>query len=229
MVVVTSTRTLYPCTSLCKPISPSLLYLRQICGNPRRANGTRAIGPRGVWPIKSYMENRDSISGFANKVIGSLPVVGLVARIFSDEGGVGGDIIDFAEFRRRVGKKSSIVDSRAFYEFQDRRGRRRAKLNTSTPSIPMEIRMEKALEAIYVCCFGKDLIEKEDERLLQTMLGVVFPSVKQSQIQMMISDLAKKVAEGGNEVTFLEAKPLPKEAAELQMKDLQFLRQNSET
>lgn len=106
---------------------------------------------------------------------------------------------------------------------------RRAKLNASAPSIPMEVRVEKALEAIYVCCFGKDPIEEEDEQLLQTMLGVVFQSVKQSQIQTMIRDLIKKVAEGGSEVTFVEAKPLPKEAAELQMKDLQFLRQNSET
>lgn len=69
------------------------------------------------------MEKPNSVSNFANKVIGSLPVVGLIARIFSDEGGVGGDIIDFAEFRRRVGKKCTITDSRAFYEFQDRRGR----------------------------------------------------------------------------------------------------------
>ena len=69
------------------------------------------------------MEDSDTLSGLANKVIGSLPVIGLVARIFSDEGGVGSDIIDFAEFRRRVGKKCSINDSRAFYEFQDRHGR----------------------------------------------------------------------------------------------------------
>lgn len=69
------------------------------------------------------MDESNTLSGFANKVIGALPVVGLVARIFSDEGGVGGDTIDFAEFRRRVGKKCSINDSRAFYEFKDRRGR----------------------------------------------------------------------------------------------------------
>ncbi|KAK8711052.1 hypothetical protein V6N13_146354 [Hibiscus sabdariffa] len=67
------------------------------------------------------MDNPNSVSGFANKVIGSLPIIGLVARILSDEGG--GDIIDFAEFRRRVGKKCTVTDSRAFYEFQERRGR----------------------------------------------------------------------------------------------------------
>lgn len=69
------------------------------------------------------MEDSNSVSGFASKVIGSLPVIGLVARIFSDEGGVGGDIIDFAEFRRRVGNKCSVNDSMAFFEFQDRRGK----------------------------------------------------------------------------------------------------------
>lgn len=73
--------------------------------------------------MKAYIENQNSISNFANKVIGSLPVIGLFARILSDEGGVGGDIIDFAEFRRRVGNKCSINDSKAFYDFQERRGR----------------------------------------------------------------------------------------------------------
>lgn len=73
--------------------------------------------------VKAYMENSNSISSFATRVIGALPVIGLVARILADEGGVGGDVIDFAEFRRRVGKNCSISDSRAFVEFQDRRGR----------------------------------------------------------------------------------------------------------
>lgn len=68
------------------------------------------------------MEESKSISGFANKVIGALPLVGLVARIFSDVGGVGGDVIDFAEFRRRVGNNASVNDSRAFFDFQERRG-----------------------------------------------------------------------------------------------------------
>ncbi|KAJ8775167.1 hypothetical protein K2173_020171 [Erythroxylum novogranatense] len=79
----------------------------------------------GFLSVEAYMEeNPNSISSFANKVIGSLPVIGLVAGILSDEGGVGGDGIDFAEFRRRVGKNCNVTDSRAFYEFQDRRGRR---------------------------------------------------------------------------------------------------------
>lgn len=230
------------------------------------------------------MEDNNSLSSLANRVIGSLPIIGLAARIFNDEGGLGGDIIDFAEFRRRVGKKCSINDSRAFYEFQDRRGRagdplyvllccwlaavgagllkseeilegvarlrisndiefeeqnfiaimneareRRSKLRAASPTIPMEIRAEKALEAIYVCCFGKDPIEEEDERLLQIILLAVFPSVQKPEIERIVKDKSKKVAEGGEDNNYPEPKALSKEAVQLQMKDLQFLKQNSET
>lgn len=230
------------------------------------------------------MEDTNSVSGFARKVIGSLPVVGLVARILSDEGGLGGDTIDFAEFRRRVGKKCSVTDSRAFYEFKDRRGRsgdplyvllscwlaavgagllkseeilegvarlrlsndiefeeenfismmneakeKRAKLNVPTPTVSMEVRAEKAVEAIYVCCFGKDPIEEEDERLLCVMLNAVFPSVGQQEMTRIVKEKARKVAEGSEEDQVPEPKPLSKEAVQLQMKDLQFLKQNSET
>jgi hypothetical protein len=73
--------------------------------------------------IKAYMENPNSFSNIANKVIGALPVVGLLARIMSDEGGVGNDLIDFAEFRRRVGKNCTANDSTSFYQFQARRGK----------------------------------------------------------------------------------------------------------
>lgn len=216
-------------------------------------------------------------------MIGSLPVVGLIARLVNDEGGLGEDIIDFAEFRRRVGNKCTITDSRAFYEFQDRRGRagdplyvllccwlaavgagllkseeilegvarlrisndtefeeqnfiakmteakeRRAKLKAPAPTIPMELRVEKALDGIYVCCFERDPIEEEDEKLLIVMLNAVFPTVERSEIERIIKDKAKKVAEGGvNEEFSTKAKPLSKEAIQLQMKDLQFLKQNS--
>ncbi|XP_052117808.1 photosystem I assembly factor PSA3, chloroplastic [Arachis duranensis] len=108
-------------------------------------------------------------------------------------------------------------------------GCRRAKLKAAPPAIPMEIRVEKALDATYVCCFGKDPIEEEDETLLITMLSAVFPSVQQQEIQQMVREKALRVAEGGGDDYVLEAKPLSKEAVELQMKDLQFLRQNSET
>lgn len=106
---------------------------------------------------------------------------------------------------------------------------RRARLKAAPPSIPMEIRAEKALDAIYVCCFGRDPIEDEDERLLIIMLSSVFPSVKQPEMQRMIKDKRKRVEEGVEEEFVSQEKPLPKEAVELQMKDLQFLQQNKDT
>ncbi|KAK4385070.1 Photosystem I assembly factor PSA3, chloroplastic [Sesamum angolense] len=193
-----------------------------------------------------------------------------------------GDIIDFAEFRRRVGKKCSVNDSRAFFEFQERRGKpgdplyvllccwlaavgagllkseeilegvgrlrisddiefeeenfiammndsreRRAKLRAPVPTIPMEIRAEKALEAIHVCCFGRDLIEEEDKELLSVILNAVFPAVGMPVIERIVKEKAKRVAEGTDEIKIPEPKPLPKEAVQLQMKDLQFLREGN--
>ena len=93
----------------------------------------------------------------------------------------------------------------------------------------MEIRAEKALEAIYVCCFGRDPIEEEDERLLQIILGAVFPSVQKAEIERILKEKSKRVAEGGEDNNYPEPKPLSKEAVQLQMKDLQFLRQNSDS
>lgn len=106
---------------------------------------------------------------------------------------------------------------------------RRAKLKAATPIIPLEIRIEKALEGIYLCCFGKDPIEEEDERLLNVMLKAVYPSVEQSEIQRIVKDKAQKVGEGSDEGSVREPKPLSKEAVNMQMKDLQFLQQNRET
>ena len=105
---------------------------------------------------------------------------------------------------------------------------KRAKTKTAAPDIPMEVRAEKALEAIYVCCYGKDIIEEEDERLLNVMLSSVFQSVEQREIQRIVAEKARKVADGSDEVNIQEPKPLPKEAVKLQMKDLQFLQQNRE-
>ncbi|KAL2495385.1 hypothetical protein Fot_39142 [Forsythia ovata] len=105
---------------------------------------------------------------------------------------------------------------------------KRAKLRAPVPSIPMEVRAEKALEAIYVCCFRRDLLEEEDERLLSIILNAVFPTVGQPQIESIINEKAKKVAEGTDEIKIPEPMPLSKVAVQMQMKDLQFLRQGDE-
>ncbi|KAM3363961.1 photosystem I assembly factor PSA3, chloroplastic [Capsicum galapagoense] len=271
----------------CNSISPSLVYFRRFYTFPSTRNNNNKLlsnsSNGAVLVVKAYMdETTNPISSFANKVIGSLPVFGLIARIVNEEGGVGGDFIDFAEFRRRIGNKCSINDSRAFYEFRDRRGRtgdplyvllccwlaavgagllkseeilegvarlslandiefeeqnfialmneareKRAKLGAPTPKIPMEIRAEKALDAVHVCCFGRDLIEEEDEKLLSTMLNAVFPTVGQQKVESIVKEKAKRVADGTEEIKYTEPKQLSKEAVQMQMKDLEFLKQNS--
>ncbi|KAF3334730.1 hypothetical protein FCM35_KLT21334 [Carex littledalei] len=254
---------------------------------PRLSSSSRIVSssrhPRRTIKILAYMErNPNSPAAIASKLIGALPVVGLFARIFSDEGGVGGDILDFAEFRRRVGKKCGITDSQALYEFKERRGRagdpfyvllccwlaavgagllkteeiyegvarlrisndiefeeetflammntakeKRAKSKNPVPQIPMEIRAEKALEAIYVCCYGKDPIEEEDERLLCTILNAVFPTVGRKEIERIVTSLARKVAAGDS--NFPGQKKVSKENMQRQLKDLKFLQQKGKS
>ncbi|KAJ9564159.1 hypothetical protein OSB04_000125 [Centaurea solstitialis] len=289
MVVITSISTTtihhhhhHHTTHIYNPTTTSLLHFLHFCKPRTKSNGCKSAN--GIVVVKSYMEDSNTISGFANRVIGALPVIGLVARILTDTGGVGGDFIDFAEFRRRVGKNSSVNDSRAFIDFQDRHGRagdplyvlmccwlaalgagllkseeilegvarlrlsndiefeeetfiammneareKRAKLNIPMTPVPMEARAEKALDAIYVCCFGRDPFEEEDERQLRIMLKVVFPSVPQPEIDRIVKAKAQRVAEGGEEERYPEPKALSKEAVQLQMKDLQFLQQNNDT
>nr|GMC89948.1 photosystem I assembly factor PSA3, chloroplastic [Ipomoea batatas] len=262
----------------CNSFLPRRLY--RLRGIARPSTGSNAV----AFQVKAYMDESNSISGFANKVIGSLPVIGLLARITSNEGGVGGDIIDFAEFRRRVGNKCSVNDSRAYYDFQDRRGRsgdplyvllccwlaavgagllkseeilegvarlrisndieleeqnfmammneareKRAKLRAPAPSIPMEIRAEKALDAIYVCCYGEGPLEDEDQRLLCILLGAVFPTVNKAEIDRIVKEKAKRIADGTDELQFPMPKPLSKEAVQAQLKDLEFLKQQRQT
>lgn len=84
--------------------------------------------------------------------------------------------------------------------------------------------MEKALEAIYVCCFGKDPIEEEDQRLLCIMLNAVFPSLGKSEIDRIVGSMAKQIA-AGERTSYPEQKPLSQEAVQRQMKDLELLKQ----
>lgn len=95
------------------------------------------------------------------------------------------------------------------------------------PETPMEIRVEKALDAIYVCCFGNDTIEEEDEGLLCIMLNSVFPSVGKPDLHRIVSSMVKEIA-AGERTNYPEPKSLSKEAIERQKKDLEFLQQNRE-
>ncbi|KAG0456133.1 hypothetical protein HPP92_023921 [Vanilla planifolia] len=103
---------------------------------------------------------------------------------------------------------------------------KRAKLRSAAPEIPMEVRVEKAVEAIYVCCFGKDPIEEEDAKLLCVMLNAVFPSVGRAEIEERVNSIAAQIAEG-QRPSFSELKPLSKEAMQRQMNELELLNQRS--
>ncbi|KAH0865062.1 hypothetical protein HID58_082273 [Brassica napus] len=256
-------------------ISPSFFHLRlRIPATSPASSRLIKHGDGGggiALSIRAYIEKPNSISSFANTVIGSLPVVGLLARILSDEGGVGRDLVDFAEFRKRVGNKcapnnnageplyvllccwvaavgAGLLKSEEILEgvtrvsisndleFEEQNfialmteaRQRRAKLNVAAPTIPMELRVEKTLEGIYACCFRRGVIEEEDEQLLLVMLTAVFPSVEKSEIERIIKEKAMRVAEGGEEENLMaEPKRLPKEAIQMQMKDLEFLQQQN--
>lgn len=99
-------------------------------------------------------------------------------------------------------------------------------MGAPAPTIPMEFRAEKALEAIHVCCYGRDLIDEEDEKLLSTMLNAVFPTVGRQKVEIIVKEKAKRMADGTEEIKY-EPKQLSKEAVQMQMKDLEFLKQNS--
>ncbi|KAF6161080.1 hypothetical protein GIB67_007721 [Kingdonia uniflora] len=69
---------------------------------------------------------------------------------------------------------------------------RRAKLKVAAPDMTMELRTEK------------DPIEEDDKRVLRVMLRAVFPTVRQSEMDRIVSEKANKVAEGGEEDRYQE-------------------------
>ncbi|KAL3676784.1 hypothetical protein R1sor_026732 [Riccia sorocarpa] len=196
---------------------------------------------RSAGVARSYMENKNPLFQFLNKVQGSLPIVSLVARILNPEGGIGNDRIRLDEFITRVERRSSRDAARAFYEFSERHGKvaksqfvllwcwaaavgagllrsddlimgarrlrvsfdsayevenfevmmdealkKREKSGSPVPDVPIELRAEKALEAILQCCTGSEVVEEEDAPLLETILKNVFPTADAGQIGIAI-------------------------------------------
>ncbi|CAI5533822.1 unnamed protein product [Closterium sp. Naga37s-1] len=75
--------------------------------------------------VRAYAEppKQGAIGNFFARLTGALPVVGLVSRIASDEGGVGTDRIHYAEFCRRVEKRLPQGAWMAVREFEARFGK----------------------------------------------------------------------------------------------------------
>ena len=83
--------------------------------------------PPSVLPLScvAYMEpaKAGAFGAFLHRLQGSLPIVGLIARLASDEGGVGDDRLRFQEFCSRVDKRLSQDGRGVFQEFERRFGR----------------------------------------------------------------------------------------------------------
>ena len=60
---------------------------------------------------------------FFKNVQSSLPIVGLLSRLISDEGGVGSDHLRLPEFRRKVEKLSTSEAAMAYSALEQRYGK----------------------------------------------------------------------------------------------------------
>ncbi|KAH9322402.1 hypothetical protein KI387_017041 [Taxus chinensis] len=114
----------------------------------------------GRTTIRAYIEKPNPVKDFAEKIIGSLPIVGLLYRLINAEGGVGGDRIQLPEFCKRVENKCTQQDSRAFYDFKERHGK------TGNPRF--------VLLWCWVAAIGAGLVKSEDILLGAVRLRVSF-------------------------------------------------------
>eukprot|EP01018_Ginkgo_biloba_P010368 Gb_40882 [translate_table: standard] len=128
------------------------------CNNWRSIPSTKPITELGL--VRAYIEKPDPVKEFASKIIGSLPILGLLSRILSDEGGIAGDRIQFAEFCSRVQKKCTPEASRAFYDFGQRHGK------TGNPRF--------VLIWCWVAALGAGLVKSEEILLGASRLRVSF-------------------------------------------------------
>lgn len=86
------------------------------------------------------------------------------------------------------------------------------RLSSKSPAInvPMEVRAEKALDAIMNCCVGASFLEEEDVPHLSLILTTVFPTADKAEINRIV---ASRV--GGDEDSSLEEEEGSEEEVEL--------------
>ncbi|KAL3690479.1 hypothetical protein R1sor_016788 [Riccia sorocarpa] len=73
-----------------------------------------------------------------------------------------------------------------FEAIMDEALKKREKSGSPVPYVPIELRAEKALEAILQCCTGSQVVKEEDAPLLATILKNVFPTADAGQIDLSI-------------------------------------------
>eukprot|EP00897_Mesotaenium_endlicherianum_P005674 jgi/Mesen1/5134/ME000255S04110 len=192
--------------------------------------------------IVAYLEKKDGpLGAFFGKLQGGLPIVGLLSRLLTDEGGVGGDRLRYAEFCTRVQKNLTGDSARALTNFSARNGKpaksaqlffmcwiaavgaglvkseqlmlsaRRLRVSgdmeyeletfdqlleeawkrkSKTIDVPIELRCQKALEAVCTCCLGTlQVSNQEDAADLTSIMGAVFPSVQKEFLAEVIAQL----------------------------------------
>ncbi|GLJ31135.1 hypothetical protein SUGI_0623900 [Cryptomeria japonica] len=131
--------------------------------------------------IRAYIEKPNTVKDFAEKIIGSLPVVGLLYRLINAEGGVAGDRIQLPEFSKRVENRCTQQDSRAFFDFRERHGR------TGNPRF--------VLLWCWVAALGAGLVKSEDILLGAARLRVSFDMQYEEEIfKILMEDALSKRA-----------------------------------
>ncbi|EFJ20144.1 hypothetical protein SELMODRAFT_109461 [Selaginella moellendorffii] len=133
-------------------------FLRNQCYQLQK----RVAFPARSWTRRlatvAYMEN--SSSNPVAKLVSSLPIVGLFMRILSDEGGIGGDRVDFPDFYTRVQKRCPEDASGAFARFVERHGK---------VAKPMFV-----LVWCWVAAVGAGLLKSEDIAMAASRLRVSY-------------------------------------------------------
>lgn len=159
--------------SLRSPGLAQTLVLRAKKKKGRRKEGALSCAPR------AYIETPDPLYDFFNKVRGALPVVGLLSRILSDDGGVGADRIQFKEFCSRVYRSFPPDVPPAFFELEDRHG------STAKP--------QYVLLWCWAAALGAGLLRSEDMMLGATRLRVSFDiQYEEENFNLLMDEATKK-------------------------------------
>lgn len=189
--------------------------------------------------VRAFMDQPKGgpVGAFFRQLQGNLPIVGLLSRLGTSEGGVGADLLRFGDFVSRVQRNLPPEAAKALATFNARHGkaaraqvvlllcyvaavgaglvkseqllmsarrlrvshdleyelngfdslldeahRRRMKAGAKPVEIPMEVRADKALEAICACCIGSPHVAAQDADLLISILSGVFPTAEQQRI-----------------------------------------------
>ncbi|KAH7447540.1 hypothetical protein KP509_01G110900 [Ceratopteris richardii] len=140
--------------------------------------------------IRAYLETNDPIYDFFNKVRGSLPVIGLLTRILSDDGGVGSDRIQFKEFCTRVYRNFTFETSQAFYDLEQRHG--------------SAARPQYVLLWCWAAALGAGLLKSEDLMMSATRLSATYDiAYEEENLNLLMDEASKKRKKSNSPVPFV--------------------------